>query len=229
MELPYLLEVMEGVSRSLRLPMDVDETLSVITAGAAEAVPGIDFVSISITGKDGRIQTLAPTDDLARRGDELQYELGEGPCLDVVFDTPVVEVEDIGTDLRWPAYGPRAAKELGIGSQLGFQFHAEPHARGGVNLYSTRSHELTVESRMMGAMFANLVAVALGWSREHATLNEALTSRARIGQAIGIVMERYRLDDDRAFAFLVRTSQAGNVKLREVADGIIEDASRQAR
>jgi hypothetical protein len=229
MELPYLLEVMEDVSASLRLPMDVDDTLGVITASAAEAVPGIDFVSISITGKDGRIQTLAPTDERALRGDELQYELGEGPCLDVVFDTPVVEVDDIATDLRWPTYGPRAAKDLGIGSQLGFQFHADPHARGGVNLYSTRTHELTVESRLIGAMFANLVAVALGWSREHATLNEALTSRAQIGQAIGVVMERYRLDSDRAFAFLVRTSQAGNLKLREVAEGIIEDATGKAR
>ncbi|WBQ08372.1 GAF and ANTAR domain-containing protein [Kribbella sp. CA-293567] len=229
MELPYLLEVMEDVSTSLRFPMDLDDTLGVITAGAAESVPGVDFVSISITGKDGRIHTLAPTDELALRGDELQYQLGEGPCLDVVLDTPVVEVEDIATDLRWPTYGPRAAKELGIGSQLGFQFHAEPHARGGVNLYSTRSHELTVESRLLGGLFANLVAVALSWSREHASLNEALTSRARIGQAIGVVMERHRLDSDRAFAYLVRTSQTGNIKLRQVADGIVEDASRAAR
>jgi hypothetical protein len=67
MELPYLLEVMNEVSASLRFPMDLDETLAVITAGAAEAVPGIDFVSISITGNDGRIQTLAPTDELALR------------------------------------------------------------------------------------------------------------------------------------------------------------------
>ncbi|GAB2646978.1 GAF and ANTAR domain-containing protein [Kribbella swartbergensis] len=228
MELPYLLEVMNEVSTSLRFPMDVDDTLQVITAGAAEAVPGIDFVSISITGKDGRIQTLAPTDELALRADELQYKLGEGPCLDVVFDTPLVEVDDIGTDPRWPMYGPRAAQEFGIGAQLGYQFHAEPHARGGVNFYSTRSHALTAESHQLAAMFANLAAVALGWSREHATLTDALTTREKIGQAIGIVMERYRLDTDRAFAFMVRTSQTGNVKLREVAAGIVEDANRKA-
>jgi hypothetical protein len=228
MELPYLLEVRNEVSASLRFPMDLDETLAVITAGAAEAVPGIDFVSISITGKDGRIQTIAPTDELARQADDLQYELGEGPCLDVVFDTSVVEVDDIATDLRWPSYGPRAAKEFGIGSQLGFQFLAEPHARGGVNLYSTHSHALTAESRQLGAMFANLAAAAMGWSREHANLNEALTTRTEIGQATGIVMERYRLDPDRAFGFLVRTSQTANVKQRMVAAGIVEDTTRRA-
>ncbi|TDD26771.1 ANTAR domain-containing protein [Kribbella turkmenica] len=228
MELPYLLEVMNEVSASMRFPMKLDQTLTVITAGAAEAVPGVDFVSISITGKDGRVRTMAPTDERAARADELQYELGEGPCLDVVFNTPVVEVDDIASDLRWPSYGPRAAKVFGIGSQLGFQFHAEPHARGGVNLYSTRTHDLTTESRQLGAMFANLVAAALGWSREHANLSEALMTRTLIGQAIGVLMERYRLDPDRAFAFLVRTSQSGNVKLREVAAGIVEDATRRA-
>lgn len=229
MELQYLLDAMNQVSASLRFPMDLDETLAVITAGAAEAVPGVDFVSISITGKDGRIQTLAPTDDLALQADDLQYKLGEGPCLDVVFDTPVVEVDDIATDLRWPKYGPRAAMEFGIGAQLGFQFLAEPHARGGVNLYSTSTHALTTESRQLGAMFANLAAAAMGWSREHTNLNEALMTRTEIGQAIGIVMERYRLDPDRAFSFLVRTSQTGNIKLREVAAGIVEDTTRRAQ
>lgn len=228
MELPYLLEVMNDVSAKLRFPMELDETLAVITAGAAEAVPGVDFVSISITGKDGRIHTVAPTDELAQQADNLQYELDEGPCLDAVLDSAVVEVDDIATDLRWPSYGPRAAKEFGIGSQLGFQFHAEPHARGGVNLYSTRPHALTSESRQLGAMFANLAAAALGWSHAHKNLNDALMTRTEIGQAIGIIMERYRLDPDRAFGFLVRTSQTSNVKLREVAAGIVEDTTRRA-
>lgn len=227
-DLPYVLDVMDKVAASLRFPMNLDETLSVITAGAADAVPGIDFASISITGRDGRIRTLAPTDETPLRGDELQYELGEGPCLDTVFEEPVVQVDDIATDLRWPTYGPRVAKEFGIGSQLSFQFRAEHHARGALNLYSTQTHELTADSHQIGALFANLVAVALGWGREHATLNEAVAARDQIGQAIGIVMERHHLDPDRAFTFLVRNSQTGNVKLREVAAGMIEDTIRKA-
>lgn len=62
MELPHLLEVTDEIATSLRFPMELDETLNVITAAAGEAVPGIEFASISITGKDGRIQTLTPTD-----------------------------------------------------------------------------------------------------------------------------------------------------------------------
>jgi hypothetical protein len=228
MERTELLDVMEQVALSLRYPMDVEGALGAITLGAVEAVPGIEHASISLTGKDGRIQTLAPTDLLAVEADELQYQLSEGPCLAAVLDEPVVQVDDVRTDLRWPAYGPRAAKQLGIGSQLAFQFRAEPHARGGLNLYSSQPNTITTETRQIGVLFANLAAVALGWSRRDETMSQALGARTLIGQAVGILMERYRLDSDRAFGFLVRTSQTGNIKLRAVAAGIVEDAVNKA-
>jgi hypothetical protein len=224
-----LIDVMEQVAMSLRYPMNVTEALESITRGAVEAVPGIEHASISLTSKDGRIQTLAPTDMLAVEADELQYELSEGPCLDAVLEEPVVQVDDIRTDLRWPSYGPRAAKQLGLGSQLAFQFHAEPHARGSLNLYSNRPNTITNETLQIGVLFANLAAVALCWSRQDETMTQAIGSRTLIGQAVGILMERYRLDPDRAFGFLVRTSQTGNVKLRDIAAGIVEDATNTAR
>jgi hypothetical protein len=223
-----LVDVMAQVAESLRFPADTQDALEAITLGAVEAVPGIEHASISITGTDGQIQTLAPTDVLAVHADELQYELGEGPCLSAVLDDPVVQVDDIRNDLRWPAYGPRVAKQLGIGSQLAFQFRAEPHARGGLNLYSGRPYAITAETRQIGALFANLAAVAMGWTRQTRSLTEALETRTMIGQAIGVLMERYRLDTDRAFAFMVRTSQTGNIKLRDVAAGIVEDAISKA-
>jgi ANTAR domain/GAF domain len=223
-----LVEVMAQVAESLRFPAETQDALEAITRGAVEAVPGIEHASISITAADGQIQTLAPTDILAVHADELQYELGEGPCLSAVLDDPVVQVDDIRNDLRWPAYGPRVAKQLGIGSQLAFQFRAEPHARGGLNLYSGRPYAITAETRQIGALFANLAAVAMGWTRQTRSLTDALETRTMIGQAIGVLMERYRLDTDRAFAFMVRTSQSGNIKLRDVAAGIVEDAISKA-
>jgi hypothetical protein len=228
MEFPELVAVMDRVAVSLRFPIFVDETLVQITRGAVRAVPGIDWASLSVTSRDGKIQTLAPTDELAVAADELQYELGEGPCLAAVLTEPVVQVDDIRTDLRWPVYGPRAATDFGIGSQLAFQFRAEPHARGGLNLYSSHPYALTIETRQIGVLFANLAAVAMGWSRQTESLTEALGSRTTIGQATGVLMERYRLDPDRAFAFMVRTSQTANLKLRDVAAGIVADATNKA-
>ncbi|MFK4083122.1 GAF and ANTAR domain-containing protein [Kribbella sp. NPDC020789] len=222
-----LIAVMERVAIALQVPMTIEETLEEITTAAIRTMPAIDHASISITGSDRTIRTLAPTDETAVRVDALQYSLGEGPCLDAVLEEPVVRADDLRADGRWPRFGPGAA-ELGIGSQLAFQFRAEPHVRGAVNLFADGVGVITEDDVQLGFLFANLAAAALGWSRHAETLTTALQSRAEIGQAIGIVMERYKLDRDRAFAFLVRTSQTGNIKLREVAAGIVADASSKA-
>ena len=68
---------------------------------------------------------------------------------------------------------------------------------------------------------AHQAAVAIAYASEITGLTEAVHARTVIGQAVGIVMQRYRLPDDRAFAFLVRLSQARNVKLRRVAQEMV--------
>jgi hypothetical protein len=228
MEQESLIAVVTEVAASLSLPLDLDDALGRITRGAVEAIPGIDHASISLTTKEGRIETLAPTDLIAVYADELQYDVHQGPCYEAATGDAVVQVDDLSTDLRWPDYGPKVAATFGLGSQLAYQFRADPHVRGALNLYAMEARAIDGETRQLGAMFAYLVAVALGWSRQDETLNQALSTREVIGQAVGIVMERYRLDPHRAFAFLVRTSQVGNVKLHDVAAGVIKDAISKA-
>jgi ANTAR domain-containing protein/GAF domain-containing protein len=163
-----------------------------------------------------------------QRADFLQYELGEGPCLDAALEQPVVVVEDLANDERWPDFGPKAAA-LGFGSQVAFQFEATgPNTRGALNLYAGEPHAIDHDSIQLGSMFAGQIAVALGWARQDQTMNEALATRNVIGQAVGIVMERYRLNSDRAFAFLVRLSQSSNTKLRQIAEAIVAQVNENA-
>ncbi len=54
-------------------------------------------------------------------------------------------------------------------------------------------------------------------------MSAARANRDVIGQAKGIVMERFHLDAPRAFALLVRLSQAGNIKLRDIAEQLVAD------
>jgi hypothetical protein len=225
--LEQVADAMAEVAASMQAPMDLDETLRLITRSAAETVPGIVEVSISLTRKDGRIETIAPTGPLATRADLLQYELREGPCLDAALGEPVVRVGDLGTDGRWPVFGPKAAA-LGFGAHVAFQFRAEPHIRGALNLYSGEPYGLDQDSVHLGSLYAGQVAVAMGWARQGETMNEALATRNVIGQAVGIVMERYCLDADRAFAFLVRLSQSGNLKLRQVAASLVDSVNHKA-
>jgi hypothetical protein len=181
-----------------------------------------------VTDSDGTIETLAPTDPVAAETDQMQYDLGEGPCLDAVLSEPVVQVDDLATDERWPQFGPKAAA-LGLRSQLAFQFRATPHVRGALNLYADTLQVFDADARYIAGMYADWAAVLLGWSRHEETMSEALESRTTIGTAIGILMERYQLDANRAFTFLVRTSQTGNIKLREVAAGVVADTEKRAR
>lgn len=220
-------EAMSEVAAALKAPMDLDETLELITRSAADTIPGIIEASISITTKTGEIQTLAPTGPVVTRADHLQYELGEGPCLDAAIEEPVVAVNDLAADPRWPDFGPKAAA-LGFGSQVAFQFRAEPHVRGALNLYAREPNEIDQDSIQLGSMFVGQVAVAMGWARQDQTMTNALATRNLIGQAVGIVMERYKLDSDRAFAFLTRLSQTSNTKLHAIATAVVAQTNDQA-
>jgi hypothetical protein len=221
-------EAVSEVAAALQAPIDLPQTLSLITRSAADTIPGVCEASISITTRDGLIETLAPTDPLVSRADDLQYELGEGPCLDAAINDPIVLVEELADDPRWPDFGPKAAA-LGFGSQVAFQFRAVPHIRGALNLYALEPHGIDRDAIHLGSMFAGQIAVAMGWARQDETMTEALATRNVIGQAVGIVMERYHLDDDRAFSFLVRLSQTRNVKLRVVAGNIVEETNANAQ
>ncbi|MEU4390253.1 GAF and ANTAR domain-containing protein [Kribbella sp. NPDC023855] len=221
-------EAMTEVAASLQAPMELEETLAVITRVAAETIPGIVEASISITTKEGRIETLAPTGPRVTRADHLQYELGEGPCLHAALEEPVVAVNDLANDPRWPDFGPKAAA-LGFGSQVAFQFRAAPHVRGALNLYAQEPNSIDQDSIHLGSMFAGQIAVAMGWARQDQTLTEALATRNIIGQAVGIVMERYKLDSDRAFAFLTRLSQTSNTKLNVIAAALVEQSNEASR
>ncbi|MFI5709205.1 GAF and ANTAR domain-containing protein [Kribbella sp. NPDC051620] len=222
-----LAAVMTAAAAALAGPMDLDTTLEQLLASALDTVPGISQASLSVTTRDGRIETLAPTDERVVLADQLQYKLRQGPCLEAALSEPVVEADDLASDPRWPDYGPAAAG-LGFGAQIAFQFRAEPHARGALNLYADEPHSLDGETRALGAMFAGLVAIAMGWAKHEETMNEALATRNVIGQAVGIVMERYKITPERAFAFLVRSSQHSNTKLKTVADRIVADLITEA-
>jgi hypothetical protein len=221
-------DAMADVAASMQQPAKLDETLELVTRSAAETIPGILEASISITTKKGEIKTLAPTGPRVIRADHLQYQLHEGPCLDAAIEEPIVIVGELATDPRWPDFGPKAAA-LGFGSQVAFQFRADPDVRGALNLYAGAPYEIDQDSIHLGSMFASQIAMAMGWAKQDQTLTEALATRNVIGQAVGIVMERYQLDSDRAFAFLVRLSQSANTKLRAVATALVDSANATAK
>jgi AmiR/NasT family two-component response regulator len=89
-------------------------------------------------------------------------------------------------------------------------------------LYSTESETVDEDAVQLAELFASHAAIALDRASHEHHLNDALASRKVIGQAIGIVMERYQINEDRAFHSLVRASSASNMKLRTVAQEVVD-------
>jgi GAF domain-containing protein len=213
-------------SRMLHVPASLEETLDTIVKAALASVPGFDHVGVSIVHRNGKIETVAATGQLVWELDTLQYELGEGPCVSALREDPVVVAENIRHDQRWPRYVPQAV-ELGVRAQAGFQLYVEEETLGGLNFYSTQTDEIDPHALTIGELFGTHAALALGRARRESQLNEAIGTRSIIGTAIGLVMERYQLSHDRAFQFLVRASSTSNIKLRDIAQEVVEQADQR--
>lgn len=219
-----LADALADAARAINAPSTLEETLDAIVTSARASVPGFDQVGISLVNRDGTIETLSGTGQLVWELDALQYSLDEGPCVRAMRSEPLVVVERIRHDQRWPRYVPRAVA-AGLKSQMALQLYVEDETLGGLNLYSTESETIDPDALHAAELFATHAALALGRARRESQLNEAIDSRTVLGKAIGLVMERYKISDERAFQFIVRASSASNLKAREVAAEIVDRAN----
>ena len=215
--LPQLGDVMSRVARQLQEEHgDVEATLQAITATAVRVVPNAEECSVSYVIGRSKVEPRASTSDLPREVDTLQGRIGQGPCLDAVWETEVVRVDDVAAEDRWPEFAWQAS-ELGVGSMLCFQPFVSGDQLGAFNLYSRIPRAFDDESQEIGQMLAAHAAVALAGAEHESHLRTAVGSRDVIGQAKGILMERHKLTADQAFAVLTRVSQELNRKLADVA------------
>ncbi|MFF0740431.1 GAF and ANTAR domain-containing protein [Streptomyces sp. NPDC004111] len=210
---------MASMARDLLAQESVTATLERITASATELVEGCDAAGILVV-RDAKVESLAPTDQLVVDSDRLQERLGEGPCFDAArepHEDRVFRIADLtGEQHRWPAYAPRA-RELGVGSMMGFLLFTVDETLGALNLYSREPGAFTPVSETAGLLLASHAAVAFSSARTHAQLEHAVATRHTIGEAMGILMGSRHLTEEQAFDVLRRYSQENNVKLREVA------------
>ena len=209
--------VMSRVARSLQHDHgDVDATLRTITTAAVDAVPGAEDASISYVVARRQVETRASCGRLAHDVDEVQDRLGEGPCLDAIWDERTVVIRDTHLEDRWPRF-TTAAAGLGVRSSLSFQLFVEGDTLGALNLYARTPGAFGTESEDIGQVFASHAAIALSGAQTEDHLRRAMNTRDVLGQAKGILMERYKLTADQAFHLLARTSQQTNRKLVDVA------------
>jgi GAF domain-containing protein len=168
-----------------------------------------------------RFESVGATDPSVEEADRLQYDLNEGPCVDAAVKVKSLHSESLKADARWPRWGP-AASELGFHSIISAEIHGRGQRIGALNLYGLEETQFDAEDIDVARLFAAQAGVALANIRNELGLIEALDTRTMIGQAQGILMERYDLDAVQAFDVLRRYSQESNRRIRDIVAELVE-------
>jgi GAF domain-containing protein len=178
---------------------DEQHSLDAITEAAVALIDGAECSAIVVLARPGRLTARSVHGELPPFVMGLQNEVGEGPCLDAVSQTSQVAVRDIRSELRWPAFSAQVSR-FGVGSMLCTPLTAEDRILGSLTLASTRPNAFDEDSVGLAAVFATHAAIALVGANHVRGLTAMASSRDLIGQAKGILMERYKLSPDKAFA-----------------------------
>jgi hypothetical protein len=216
------------IARALRNESGVAATLMQATTTALSLIEGCDHAGVSLVlkGKGRRIETVAPTDEIAVQAARLQYELGEGPCLQSIDGEESVYAPDLRAEGRWPQWARAVSEELGIRSILSLQLFVGPAALGSLNLYSDRAHAYDADDHVAALALAAHVAVAMSAAQDRENFDSAIAHRTVIGQAEGMLIQALKLSPDEAFAALVRVSQHQNRKLHLIAADLVHGGFR---
>lgn len=223
-----LAQTLGAVARELEAQSSVSETLSSMTTAAVQTIVGADFAGITMVKANRAVSGQAHTHETARKCDELQDQLKEGPCLDAIAEQHTVLVPDMAVESRWPRFAAEALP-LGVNSMMSFQLFAERGSLGALNLYGSAPYSFASDAQLVGELFATHAAMALAGASESRQLNTALATRDIIGQAKGILMHREDVDGTTAFNMLVRASQQANIKLSEVATWLVSEHEQPGR
>lgn len=198
------------------------------------AVPGADGAGVTML-ESGEPDTIVASAQFVRDVDDIQYRLGEGPCISAAAEGRTNSSGELAEDLSWPSFGPRAA-ELGVHSALSLPLKVGGEVLGALNVYAHSRNAFDAASQRMGELFAGPAAIAIHNARlldqaqrQTERLEAALTSRSTIDRAIGILMARSGITGDEAFVRLRIMSQHDHIKLNLVAERLVEQAVRRAR
>jgi GAF domain-containing protein len=205
----------------------LDTALDRVGAISLRSLPGCDGAGVSLVERE-KVTTASATDATVEAVDSEQYRTGEGPCLEAIRQGTSFIVESMAADERFPEFGPRAAQK-GIMSSLSMPLRVNDRTLGALNLYSRKLRGFTADDEKTATLFATQASVAL--ANAHALdrvraaadqLEEGLKSSRVIGLAMGILVEREHCTEEEAFDMLRVISQNANVKLRDVAQQLLD-------
>jgi transcriptional regulator with GAF, ATPase, and Fis domain len=201
----------------------IEEMATKLTSASVALVSGAEFAKISLI-KNGHLHSIASTSEMAAALlDGAQQAAGQGPCLDAVNAQKPIRCSDLGADVRWPRFAV-AATNAGVRAVLSFPMDVPGAARGTLSLFGSEPGALGIGSDGTAAMLAHHAAIALFTAEHERQFKATLATRDVIGQAKGVIMERFGVDSARAFAMLKTISRQTNTPVRQLAASLVNRA-----
>lgn len=199
------------------------EVLEEVTEAAVKLLHGVDHAGITLVRRlrpghrPEHFESVAATGTVPTRFDVLQHEQGEGPCFDAIWFHQTVRIVDVVSDPRWPAFMTAVREQTPIRSVLSIQLYTDGQELGALNLFSDTAGGFDAETEEQAINLATHAAIALSSARRGEQFRSALASRDLIGQAKGMIMERFDVDAIAAFQMVRTLSQEMNVSVLELA------------
>ena len=201
----------------------IEEMLTKLTSASVALMPGAEFAKISLIS-NGHLRSIAATSESIALLEGAQQVAGQGPCLDAVHTQNPIRCSDLRTDVRWPQFA-RAATTAGVHCVLSCPLDMPGGSGATLTLFGSQPGAFRRGSAAIAAMLADLAAIALFTAERERQFRAALATRDIIGQAKGMLMERFGVDSARAFAMLKQMSQETNTPVRQVAARLVDRAS----
>jgi GAF domain-containing protein len=201
----------------------VEETVDAVVQFALQAL-NCTYAGVILHTRGNRPEIAAVTDAVVADVFELQISTQNGPLVTALQDRTTILIRDTTTDDRWPEWAAKVAA-LGVRSVLDVPLATGGGTRRGVGvlgLYSPTPDAFSQDDEAIAHILARHASVAVASARHEQTMAQAVDARKLVGQAMGILMERFDVDGDQAFAILKRYSQDTNTKLRDVAQQLID-------
>ncbi|MGU3501656.1 GAF and ANTAR domain-containing protein [Mycobacterium sp. C31M] len=212
-------ELLRDLERSQ--PSDTETALRDLTSSAASALPGATSASITVATRAGEVKSVAATDSVADKIDDIQRRTKQGPCLEAAWEQHMMRIRDVETEARWPEFCRETIQNTSVRSSLAFQLFRNREAMGALNFYGERVDAFDDDSVELGLILATHTAVAWNLLVRDEQFRSALASRDVIGQAKGMLMERFDIDAAGAFGLLRKLSQESNTPLVDLAEQVI--------
>jgi GAF domain-containing protein len=223
-----------GLSQLATGRLALSDVLTQVAELAVRAIPGADGAGLTLI-EEHRQDTIVASAPFVVEVDAIQYGMGEGPCITAAAQGTTMRSGDLSVDPQWPRFGARVSR-LGVHSVLSLPLITDEGVVGAMNVYAHERHAFDDRAAALGELFALPAAIAVQNAqvlaqarRLAAQLQQALTHRAIIDQALGILMSRAGCPAEEAFDRLRRMSQTENVKVHDIAERIVAEAIRRAR